>query len=131
MIHIKVKYKSNSNELIKKVWDDSITSLNHAAASVRMIAMRSIRKRKGASPRGAPPHTHTGLLKKSIVYNVDKKTNTAIVGPSKRIIGPAGMIHEFGGLQRGNIYSARPFMGPAFDKIKPRLPEFWASSVNR
>jgi hypothetical protein len=39
------------------------------------------------------------------------------------------MAHEFGGHYRREHYDKRPFMGPALQKIKDRLPSMWAGSV--
>ena len=131
MITITVKYKDESNVLIKKVKDDSINSLSRAGGAVRLTARRSMRKRKGPSKVGTPPNTHTGGLKKSILYSVDARAGSVVIGPDATIVGDFARAHEFGGTYRGRKYDKRPFMGPALDKIKPRLPEFWGSSVRQ
>jgi hypothetical protein len=76
------------------------TVLSRQGAYVRGIAKRKIRRRKNpdlSSPPGTPPYTHTGALKKSIVFAVG--TDSVIIGPSWSEIGRIGHTHEFGGTE--------------------------------
>ena len=52
-----------------------------------------------------------------------------VIGPDVESFGTAGKAHEHGGRYRHERYPKRPFMGPALEKIKPRLPKLWAGSV--
>lgn len=104
-------------------------SLGHAGAAIRLTARRSIRRGPSASMEGTPPHTRRGLLKRAIVYAVEKAPGRVVIGPTYEIAGPSGMAHEFGGRYRGQRYPKRAFMGPALLKLKDRLPRFWAGSV--
>jgi hypothetical protein len=127
-MNVKVKTKWDGNKVKKPMEEATYKSLNQAAASLRLIAKRSIRKRKKPSPAGTPPSTQTSRLPRSIVFFVDRKRSYAIVGPSYDLIGPAGAAHEQGGMLRGTDYDQRPFMVPAMEKIIPRLPSMWAAS---
>ena len=37
--------------------------------------------------------------------------------------------HEFGGRFRQERYQKRPFMGPALERIRPRLARMWAGTL--
>jgi len=130
MIRIKATTKDETRRVRRAANRGTFKSLNQAAATIRLIAKRSIRRRKSPGPAGQPPRTQTKRLPNSILYFVDRDKQSAIIGPSHRLIGPAGAAHERGGLFRGRRYPARPFMGPALEKAKPRIPRFWSGSVH-
>ena len=109
---------------------------------VRIVAKRSIRKRKSISRPGQPPHSHTGLLKKFIFFSYDPGRRSVVIGPTPLPwrIGPvkAPPLLEYGGTTFGlnfedklvrMSYRARPYMGPAFEKGQAKLPAMWADSV--
>jgi len=129
MIGMQARTKFDSQKVRRKAKQGSIKSLGHAAATIRLTAKRSIRKRKGPSPKGTPPHTRTKRLPSSILYCVDKTREMAVIGPSRRIVGIAGAEHEHGGRWRQEQFPRRPFMFPALEKTAPRLPRHWAGSV--
>lgn len=82
-------------------------ALVKAARYVQTVARRSIkflpkRKRgldygKQASTPGTPPHTRSGRLKKSIIYEITGKKKEAFIGPSYKAIADIGGLHERGG----------------------------------
>ena len=75
-------------------------ALIRQGAYVRGIAKRKIRRRKSTkiySAPGTPPYTHTGALKKSIVFAAG--TESVLIGPSYSEIGRIGHTHEFGGTE--------------------------------
>jgi len=113
----------------KRAEQGSFKSLGHAAAAIRLTARRSIRKSKSYSAPGAPPHTRRGLLRGAILYGVERYRDSAVIGPTYERVGTSAMAHEFGGRYRKERYPKRPFMGPALEKLTPRLPGFWAGSV--
>ena len=129
MIGMKIRTEDRMERVKKKAKDASFKNLGHAAASIRLTARRSIRKRATESPPGTPPHTRKGQLKRAISYAVEKREERAVIGPEHAVVGPSAMAHEFGGRFRGDRYDKRPFMGPALMKIKDRLPRKWAGSV--
>jgi len=115
----------------KAVKEYQIESVGHAAAIVRLTASRSIRRRKGrdyAKP-GKPPKTGNGLMRKAIAYHVDRKVGEAVIGPTAVVIDHIGALHELGGKTKDGRYKPRPYMGPAFDKILPRLPQSWRRTI--
>lgn len=129
MIGTKVKTKNSIDKLKAKAKQGSFKSLGHAGAAIRLAARRSIRKRKSASVPGTPPNTRKGQLKRSILYALDKQRGVVLIGPDYEVVGTAGKAHEFGGRYRREKYPKRPFMGPALEKVKDRLPPMWANSV--
>jgi hypothetical protein len=117
----------------KKVRDaarkGSITSLGHAGAAIRLQARHSIRKGKKPSPAGTPPHTRKGRLRNAIKYAVTEGKQSVVIGPDYVVAADSGVAHEFGGRFRRERYDKRPFMGPALENVKDRLPSMWAGSV--
>ena len=72
--------------------------LSRAGAFIRQTARTSIRKRKGTSPPGSPPHSHLGLLRRFILFGYDERTDSVVVGPAKLAkAGDAPHTLEFGG----------------------------------
>ena len=129
MIEAKVTTKNSFDTVKAKAQRGNFKSLGHAAASIRLVARRSIRRRKSAAMPGTPPNTRRGQLKRSIMYSLDKQRGVAIIGPDFDVVGAAGKAHEFGGRFRRERYPKRPFMGPALEKVKDRLPPMWANSI--
>ena len=125
----KLKFKDETVKLIKKAKEASFKNLGHAGAAIRMTARRSIKKSKGKSQEGTPPNTRKGRLKNAIMYAVEKDKQTVVVGPDAEIAGTSGKAHEFGGRYRKENYPKRPFMAPALEKLKKRIPTMWANSV--
>jgi phage gpG-like protein len=129
MLGMKATTKNSFDKVKAKAQQGKFTSLGHAAASIRLVARRSIRRRKTAAMPGTPPNTRRGQLKRSIMYSIDKQRGVAIIGPDFEIIGNSAKAHEFGGRFRKERYPKRPFMGPALEKVKDRLPAMWANSI--
>ena len=112
--------------------------LSRFGAFVRTRARTSIRKRKGTSPPGSPPHSHVGLLRKFILFAYDPQRKSVVIGPTLiRAESQAPRLLEHGGevvrrtkhKARRMHYRPRPFMGPAFQKEKAALPALWKDSV--
>jgi len=126
---VKVKTRMDVKTVLRKARRANIESLGHAGAAIRLTARRSIRRRKGPSAPGTPPHTHTGALRGAILYAVEKNREQVVIGPAFAGVGTSAMAHEFGGRYRKARYHQRPFMGPALEKVKDRLPRMWGGSV--
>jgi len=105
-------------------------------AYVRQRAKRSIRTRKSASTPGAPPSSHTGLLKRFIFFSYDRQQRSVIIGPVRlqgQTQGEAPSLLEHGGAttivrrkKRKQItIQPRPFMAPAFEAEQKFLPPLW------
>jgi len=129
MIVANVKTKDETKKVLAKAKQGNFKSLGHAGAAIRLTARRSIRRRKKASPEGQPPSTRRGQLRSAILYDVDKQNDLVVIGPSHSKVGASGSAHEHGGKYKRQRYPKRPFMGPALEKIKDRLPKLWAGSV--
>jgi len=129
MIGLKVKTTSALSTVATKAQQANFRNLGHAGAAIRLVARRSIRRRKAASLPGTPPSTRRGQLKRAIRFAVDKQRGVVLIGPDFDVVGTAGKAHEFGGRFRRERYPKRPFMGPALDKVKDRLPSMWAYSI--
>ena len=112
--------------------------LSKFGAFVRQGARSSIRKRKSVSAPGSPPSSHSGLLKRNIFFVYDRNRANVIIGPV--LLGKGNNAPEL--LEHGGVatrrkrkrrvrttYRPRPFMGPAFEREKPKLPQMWKDSV--
>ena len=117
--------------------------LSRFGAYVRTTARHSIRSRKATSRPGKPPSSHTGLLRRFTYFGYDRQRRSVVIGPQRlnRKAGDAPAALEHGGVstvveglrhrrrKRRVRIAARPFMGPAFEKEKPKLPAMWRNSV--
>lgn len=122
-------------------------ALSRAGAFVRQRARTSMRRRRGSSLPGAPPHAHEGSLRRLLFFAYDPGADSVVVGPVRlRRPGAAPNVLEFGGRmtvarrrtrrdgkrviesKRVRI-EARPYMGPALRKELPNIPRAWANSV--
>jgi hypothetical protein len=113
--------------------------LSRFGAFVRRGAKSSIRKRKSVSQPGNPPSSHTGRLKRLIFFVFDPRRKSVVIGPVGFRKSEAPELLEYGGTttierqdkrERAN-YQARPFMGPAFQKEQPKLPQMWRDAIRR
>ena len=129
MIRMTAKVRFDAGKVLAKAKNAAVKSLAHAAAGIRLIARRSIRRSPNPSAPGTPPHTRKGRLKGAILYSVDQASESAVIGPSHQGVGTSGSAHEFGGMYKGERYDKRPFMGPALQKELPKLPKHWAHSI--
>lgn len=112
--------------------------LSRFGAFVRRGARSSIRKRKAISQPGSPPSSHTGLLKRNIFFIYEPQRANVVIGPILLNTGtdaPALLEHGGSVTRRRRkrrvraTYRARPFMGPAFERERPKLPAMWKDSV--
>ena len=125
---------------VKKAVDKGVRKVfSKFGAFVRTAARHSIRKRKAVSEPGQPPSSHVGLLRKLIYFGYDPSRKSVVIGPTPlHGTAEAPPLLEYGGRARRRgrkgrnvmaTYRARPFMGPAFEREKPKLPAMWAGSV--
>jgi len=118
--------------------------LSRFGAFVRRGARSSIRRRKATSEPGQPPSSHTGLLKRFIFFAYEPNRHAVVIGPVRlnQKLGDAPAALEHGGRSRVATGTRRrrrqartvtirprPFMGPAFEKEKPKLSAMWRDSV--
>lgn len=143
MIDLRIKTLFFDRQKVKRaVSKANRQALSKAGAFVRQAAKTSIRKRKGTSPPGQPPYSHTGLLRRWILFGYERSSDSVVVGPA-RLNRPGDAPHalEFGGptkavrrrrgrqVERRFRIGKRPYMAPALEKEAPKLPRLWAGSV--
>lgn len=136
----------------------TIQVLGRFGAFVRRRAQTSMRRKKGASPPGQPPHAHGekragkkysgAWLRELVLFAYDPLTRSVVVGPLgfRRSSVPA--LHEFGGTQDrmgwrteagkrvvkkvGTArYPPRPYMRPALLAELPKFAELFRGSIGR
>ncbi len=126
----------DSPKVLKAVDKTTRRVLSRFGAFVRRRARGSIRKRKKTSAPGRPPTSQTGTLKRFIFFSYEPNRKSVVIGPM-RLTGPdrgeAPSALEYGGTATVDktkvTIRPRPFMGPAFEKEKPKLPRMWKDSV--
>jgi len=143
MIEMRIKSLFFDRQKVVRAVDKAKRAvLSKAGAFIRTAARTSIRKRKGSAPPGSPPHSHVGLLRRFILFGYDRTSDSVVVGPVK-LNKPteAPRVLEHGGTTTVTKFSrgrrrkrrvrikARPFMGRALEKERPKLPKLWAGSV--
>lgn len=137
-----------------------LRNLTKAGGYTRKVAKSLLRKRGKpgqVSAPGTPPLQHTGLLRGSVFYDVDRAAESAVIGPTlKPRKGSSNMtppqVLEFGGtvtrmaqskydfhrrrygrklVRRRFRYPARPYMGPALAIAVERgkVLDVWRNSV--
>jgi len=128
----------------------SRAALGRFGALVRKTAIASVKEAPATrhAPAGSPPFSHVSARRRKLNQKRKAAGKKAVGGfkglkhvlfaydPAKRsvIIGPASnrsrsiTIPEI--LEEGKLDTAeRPFMGPAFEKSRPKLDSLWAGSV--
>ncbi len=144
MIDMRIRRLFFDRPKVKRAVDAGVRkALSKAGAFIRQRARTSIRKRKGSSKPGQPPHSHVGLLRRFILFGFDPGRQSLVIGPVKLNTGTnAPRTLEHGGtttilrrrksrLTRAKVKIApRPFMGPALDKERHNIPEAFRGSVN-
>lgn len=133
-------------KVINAIDKATVKALSRAGQIIRRAARASIRENHRGSLPGRPPHSHTGLLRRFILYAYESATRSVVIGPAKlNRAGEAPHVLEFGGqttmmshrwvdnrlvhIPRRVTIAARPYMGPALEKKRAKLPQEWANSV--
>ncbi len=129
MTGAKVRVEFDDDAVKSAVKKGGVKALRSAGAYTRKAARNAVSRSSKASPPGSPPHTRRGLLKRSILFGVEKHRMAVVIGPAESLIGISMTAHEFGGMYRRRKYPRRPLMGPTLEKVAPRLPNLWADSV--
>lgn len=105
MIQMKVQSGFRPGAVLKAAERGGNKALKRAAAYVRGVAKRKVKRRKHkSSPPGQPPYAHSGVFKASILYAVNPGNLSAYVGPQRLVSHrtnfqgkPVPHILEFGG----------------------------------
>lgn len=124
-----VKVEFDAEAVKSAVAKGCVKSLKQAGAYVRKAARNAVRRSKHASSAGTPPNTRRGLLKRSILFGVEKERMSVVIGPAEKFIGISMTAHEFGGMYRRRKYPKRSLMGPTLKKTAPQIAKLWADSV--
>jgi hypothetical protein len=77
----KVRVSVDKALVLKAAADATRIVTGKQGAVVRKTAMWRIRTSRKPSQPGNPPHSHTGILKRFLVYSWDPSTKTTVVGP--------------------------------------------------
>ena len=99
------------------------------------IAINAGRRRRGLEPLdlpervskpGKPPLLHDKLspLKRLLVYHVNAEGGEVLIGPERSRSGIADRLEYGYGKQL-----PRPFMGPAHEKVKPQMAQWWHDAI--
>lgn len=136
-------FKLNTGLIISRKDRATQRVLSRFGSFVRRAAKQSIRRSKKPSQPGKPPRSHTGFLKKLIIFNYDARRRAVVVGPIRlgnakgidvpRVLeeGGIGIIRRKGAKPFKVRIRPRPYMGPALAKELPGLPALWKNSVTR
>ena len=119
----------DADGLVARVARASVEILRRMGAYVRTVARRKVRPGERPSPAGNPPHSRTGALKRGILFGVERRQASVVIGPSERFVGTSMAAHEFGGAYKRQRYPKRPLMGPALKESTPRLARMWQDAV--
>ena len=119
----------DADGLVARAAKASVDVLRRMGAYIRRAAQSKVRQSRNPSQPGEPPHTRRGALKRGILFGVDRRTNSVVVGPSVRFVGTSMQAHEFGGGYKRERYPKRPLMGPSLRESAPHLAKMWRDAV--
>ena len=119
----------DANGLVARAAKASVDVLRRMGAYIRRAAQSKVRQSRNPSQPGEPPHTRRGALKRGILFGVNRRTNSVVVGPSVRFVGTSMQAHEFGGGYKRERYPKRPLMGPSLSESAPHLAKMWENAV--
>lgn len=113
------------------------------------IRMWRFKKGKGPRPRlprkpsapGTPPTSQSGTLERFLFYSLDPARKSVVVGPELVFSPTYGNTTTMGLLEKGGSvrkksgrvikHPQRPYMLPAFETAKQRLPQIWIEAVGK
>jgi hypothetical protein len=112
------------------------------AYRTRLYAELDAARRAATSPPNHPPNAIVGTIKKLTVFAADTQKHSVVIGPTlankptgaPRNLeegGTATLVSKKTGKARTVKIKKRPFMKPAFDKAKSRLPKMWRDSIRK
>lgn len=127
MIHVRMEF--NDRTIINAAERGSREALSRSGAYVRKTAQNKVLRSETSSFPGTSPHSRKGLLKRSILFGLDRTNQSVLIGPTYNSMGTAMTAHEYGGRFRGRRYPRRPLMGPSLQQAVPHLSKFWEDSI--
>lgn len=123
---------------IAELTDEQRAAYQRAAAIAKRKGQPKPKRPRQSSKPGQPPRSHLGMLRRFLFFGYDREANSVVVGPA-RLNGVTGGPRALEALEEGGTsrtpqgqtinIAARPFMGPALAKERPKLPQMWANSV--
>lgn len=141
-----VRFKKflNTQGLLRRLDASTWRVLGRVGGRIMRYARKILHKRPGPSKPGQPPHTHKGQLRRFLLFGVDRRTRSVVIGPKGLGRAVVPQLLEEGGIapqarkrkgqqkapRRGTI-EPRPYMGPAFRAVRPELPTFWRDAARR
>ena len=126
---MKCRIEFDDRRILVAVRSGNNIALRRAGAYIRKAARNRVSTSEKASAPGSPPNTRQGLLKQSLLFGMDSRRESVVIGPAESIIGTAMVAHEYGGTYRKRRYPKRPLMGPTLEKTATKLPALWEKSV--
>ena len=126
---MKCRIEFDERKVLVCVERGNTVALRRAGAYIRKTARNRVSISGNASAPGSPPNTRQGLLKRSLLFGVDKQQQRVLVGPAESLIGTAMHAHEFGGRYKKERYPKRPLMGPTLERTRTQLPKLWEGAV--
>lgn len=124
-----VKIEFDERRILVAVESGNLTALRRAGAYIRKAARNKVSVNSSSSIPGTPPNTRRGLLKNSLLFGVEKRIPSVVIGPAESIIGTAMTAHEYGGIYRKRRYPKRPLMNPTLIAVVPKLPKLWEKAI--
>ena len=110
----------DADGLVARAARASVNVLRRMGAYIRRAAQSKVRQSRNPSQPGEPPHTRRGALKRGILFGVDRRTNSVVVGPSIRFVGTSMQAHEFGNApEKPTRYSAAVLEGSFARRANP------------
>lgn len=130
MIQFKTTLEFETKQLVESMGTGEARALRRVGFATREAAQASIIPGNASSRPGQPPHDKIGTLKRWILYEFDRETNSMVAGAKllKRKSRDAATALEHGGRSvttkaRQITIERRPFMQPAFGKaIRHTVP---------
>jgi hypothetical protein len=126
---MKCRIEFDGWRVIAAVERGNLVALRRAGAYIRKAARNRVSQSERSSMPGTPPNTRRGLLKNSLLFGVEKRTATVLIGPAESMIGVSMHPHEFGGRYKKQRYPKRPLMGPTLEKSVSKLPKMWELAI--
>jgi len=126
----------NAAIIEEKLKKAEIRGLKRIGFLTRQASQQSIRDGAGASAPGTPPHSHTGTLRRFILYSLSDDKKSVVIGPKflKKKSKDAAKATEYGGRavnSRSVPINVQPrsFMHPALEKVsRENVPGVFGNS---
>ena len=86
---MKCRIEFDDRRILVAVKSGNNIALRRAGAYIRKAARNRVTTSEKASAPGTPPNTRRGLLKQSLLFGVDKRRESVVIGPAESMIGTA------------------------------------------